>query len=215
MQPAIYAEYLRVIHEAHANDNLCHFDETMFSQADTDRVALVIKNYNKVGGMSEYVHRNALKDVTNARTSTASMVSDATRYAMKGPMGKGLQVEKDGVHIAFTAGTGCLLFLDLVAHLVRKNLKMLNSEEEKKLDSNTFKFIFFMSFPSREESVALELCEGLKNLCTKYHLNNFELHVRLTNQKPSKRWDHAYIDEVLAKYSNLQEKEDLETVTTH
>ena len=54
---------------------------------------------------------------------------------MQGPTGKGLQVEKDGVHIAFTAGTGCLLFLDLVAHLVRKNLKMLNSEEEKRLDS--------------------------------------------------------------------------------
>jgi len=54
---------------------------------------------------------------------------------MKGPMGKGLQVEKDGVHIAFTAGTGCLLFFDLVAYLVRKNLKMLNSEEEKRLDS--------------------------------------------------------------------------------
>ena len=133
---------------------------------------------------------------------------------MKGPMGKGLQVEKDGVHISFTAGTGCLLFLDLVAHLVRKNLKMLNSEEEKRLDSQTFKFVFFMSFPSREESVALELCEGLQNLCTKYHLNNFELHVRLTNQK-SRRWDPVYIDEVLAKYSNLQEKEDLETITTH
>jgi hypothetical protein len=121
---------------------------------------------------------------------------------MKGPMGKGLQVEKDGVHIAFTAGTGCLLFLDLVAHLVRKNLKMLNSEEEKRLDSKTFKFVFFLSFPSREESVALELCEGLQNLCNKYNLNNFELHVRLTNKK-SRRWDSAYIDEVLSKYSNL------------
>jgi hypothetical protein len=126
----------------------------------------------------------------------------AVSYQMKGPMGKGLQVEKDGVHIAFTAGTGCLLFLDLVAHLVRKNLKMLNSEEEKRLDSKTFKFVFFMSFPSREESVALELCEGLQNLCKKYNLNNFELHVRLTNKK-SRRWDSAYIDEVLSKYSNL------------
>jgi hypothetical protein len=53
MQPGIYEEYIRVIHEVYINNNLCHFDETMFSQADTDRVALVIKNYMKVGGMSE------------------------------------------------------------------------------------------------------------------------------------------------------------------
>ena len=65
---------------------------------------------------------------------------------MKGPMGKGLQVDKTGIHIAFTAGTGSLLFLDLVAHIVRKNLKMLNNEEDKMLDSHSFKFIFFMSF---------------------------------------------------------------------
>ena len=35
-------------------------------------------------------------------------------------MGKGLQMKSKGVHIAFTAGTGCLVFLDLVAHLLRK-----------------------------------------------------------------------------------------------
>ena len=57
MHPIIYEEYIRVINEALIHDNLCHFDETMFSKADTDRVALVIKNYMKVGGMSEYVHR--------------------------------------------------------------------------------------------------------------------------------------------------------------
>lgn len=35
-------------------------------------------------------------------------------------MGKGLQIERTGVHIAFSAGTGALVFLDLVAHLIRK-----------------------------------------------------------------------------------------------
>jgi hypothetical protein len=61
-------------------------------------------------------------------------------------MGKGLRVERTGVHIAFTAGTGSLLFLDLVAHLIRKNLKMLNNQEDEKLDKHSFKFVFYMSF---------------------------------------------------------------------
>ena len=44
-------------------------------------------------------------------------------------MGKGLNIKKEGLHVAFTAGTGSLLFLDLVAHLVRKNLKLLKGNE--------------------------------------------------------------------------------------
>ncbi len=37
-------------------------------------------------------------------------------------MGKGLDLRSSGVHIAFTAGTGILPFLDLVAFLIRYNL---------------------------------------------------------------------------------------------
>ena len=33
-------------------------------------------------------------------------------------MGKGLQVEATGTHVAFTSGTGILPFLDLVALLI-------------------------------------------------------------------------------------------------
>lgn len=45
-------------------------------------------------------------------------------------MGKGLEIEKEGTHIAFSAGTGCLAFIDLVAHLIRKNLGLLEKEED-------------------------------------------------------------------------------------
>jgi hypothetical protein len=114
-------------------------------------------------------------------------------------MGKGLQVEKTGTHIAFTAGTGCLLFLDLVAHLIRKNLRLLNQKEDGRLDRDNFKFVFFVSFQSREESVGLELCEGLQAICQKYNIDNFELHVRLsTNKQNNKRWSPEFIDEILA-----------------
>jgi NAD(P)H-flavin reductase len=119
---------------------------------------------------------------------------------MKGPMGTGLQVDKTGIHIAFTGGTGSLLFLDLVAHLVRKNLKMLNREEDKMLDSHSFKFIFFMSFQSRDESCGLELCEGLRDICKQYSLDNFELYVRLSNLKQDPRWDHDFINQTIEKY---------------
>jgi hypothetical protein len=34
-------------------------------------------------------------------------------------MGKGLCIQKEGTHVAFVAGTGVLVFIDLVAYLVR------------------------------------------------------------------------------------------------
>jgi len=33
-------------------------------------------------------------------------------------MGRGLQLKPTGLHVAFCAGTGVLVFLDLVAHLL-------------------------------------------------------------------------------------------------
>lgn len=46
-------------------------------------------------------------------------------FHLKGPMGAGLQVEEDGLHIAFVAGTGMLVIMDLVAHLILKNTKII------------------------------------------------------------------------------------------
>ena len=57
------------------------------------------------------------------------------KYIVKGPLGKGLELHREGVHLAFTAGTGCLVFLDLVAHLIRKNLGLLTKEESEMLDN--------------------------------------------------------------------------------
>ena len=39
-------------------------------------------------------------------------------FNIKGPMGKGLCLEDHGVHVAFCAGTGVLVFLDLVSHML-------------------------------------------------------------------------------------------------
>ena len=42
-------------------------------------------------------------------------------FNIKGPMGKGLCMEESGVHVAFCAGTGVLVFLDLISHLLMRS----------------------------------------------------------------------------------------------
>ena len=73
-------------------------------------------------------------------------------------MGKSLGIKPSGTHVAFTAGTGCLVFVDLVAFLVKQLLDLLEPGEESPLDPDAFKFVLYMSFRSREESVALTIC---------------------------------------------------------
>ena len=109
------------------------------------------------GGLSKKIHEARLNDEI---------------FWIKGPMGKGLGIEKDGVHMAFTAGTGILVFVDLVAFLVRVNLGLLK-ENEKGLIGKDFKFIFYVSFPNRTDSVALDLVEGLDELTKKMGFTNF------------------------------------------
>ena len=129
-------------------------------------------------------HHSLDTDIVVPATNRPSIsFRDQLWFTLKGPMGKGLRVERTGVHIAFTAGTGSLLFLDLVAHLIRKNLKMLNNQEDEKLDKHSFKFVFYMSFQGREESCGLKLCEGLRDICKKYKIDNFVLNIRLSELK--------------------------------
>jgi hypothetical protein len=44
---------------------------------------------------------------------------------LTGPIGKGLMVEENGVHVAFAAGTGILTFMDLIAAVARTALKVV------------------------------------------------------------------------------------------
>ena len=67
-------------------------------------VCVAIKNYKKPLGFSSKVHSDSEKE---------------SIYEIKGPMGKGINLKKYGTQVAFTAGTGILVFIDLVAYLVR------------------------------------------------------------------------------------------------
>jgi hypothetical protein len=76
-------------------------------------------------------------------------------------MGKELGIMKSGTHIGFVAGTGSLVFMDFVAYLIRKNLGILSKEEDEMINGKEFKFILFVAFASRNDSLGLGLMEGL------------------------------------------------------
>ena len=64
--------------------------------------------------------------------------------------------------MAFVAGTGVLVFIDLVAFLVRLNLGLLNLSDGTILDKKNFKFTLYASFATEDDALALDLLEGLQ-----------------------------------------------------
>ena len=77
-----------------------------------------------------------IKDGLSSRISNDIVPASNPDYIIKGPMGKGIDLKPSGVHIAFSAGTGVLPFLDLVAFLIRHNLGQASPElsNGKKID---------------------------------------------------------------------------------
>lgn len=75
-----------------------------------------------------------------------------------------------------------------------------------------FKFIFFVSFPSRRDAIGLDLLENLNKLVKKSDKSNqfFELKLRLTNEEAefNGRWDTAFLDATLSEYWEIQSKLD-------
>lgn len=51
--------------------------------------------------------------------SSTFFSSEQTIYNIKGPMGKGILLKTEGLHVAFAAGTGVLTFMDTVAFAAR------------------------------------------------------------------------------------------------
>jgi hypothetical protein len=80
---------------------------------------------------------------------------------VKALLGKGLGISKEGHHIAFVAGTGVLVFIDLVAFLIRQDLDLLSKSDNEILNKDKFKFTLYASFASAQDAVALDLLEGL------------------------------------------------------
>jgi hypothetical protein len=64
----------------------------------------------------------------------------------------------------------------------------LSKKEEAMIDGDNFKFIFLVSFHTKEDSIALELLEAFDRLCLLKGKQFFELFVRISKENPA-RWD--------------------------
>lgn len=103
-------------------------------------------------------------------------IGNQSAFYIKGPMGRGLQLQPEGDHVAFCAGTGVLVFLDLVAHLL-----ILNSLPSDKVPKEMqtfyklpgFKFHLYVAFQNREQSIGLDLIEALQKVNQVRQLDNF------------------------------------------
>lgn len=91
------------------------FNPELLSDKDVNSIALSIKNYHIPTGISMRIF------------VTAAMGSWIESFMIKGPVGKGLGITRQthGTHIAFAAGTGVLVFVDLIARMVLTSLNLI------------------------------------------------------------------------------------------
>jgi hypothetical protein len=155
------------------------FNQNVLAENQDNReLVFTAKNYAIVGGLSQCLHTSAPTEV----------------FQVKALLGKGLNLQREGVHAAFTGGTGVLVFMDLVALLLRQNLGLLNNQASIPIfEGKTFKFVLYASFPSSKDAVGLELLEGLRDVTKGMGLSNFHLELRFGNEARGTRWDREFI----------------------
>lgn len=125
-------------------------------------------------------------------------------------MGKGLCIEESGVHVAFCAGTGVLVFLDLLSHLMLRAYYKHYVEPKKVPEymhqlKDDFTFLFYVSMPSLDSEIGLNICEALQKVNRKLGETNFKLTVRISKRWDGFRgavWDQKFVDDNLSPYAN-------------
>ena len=102
------------------------FDSSLLSTKEVNSINLTIKNYNLKSGLS---HR-FFNDNTTPSTTAEADPRHKQQYQIMGPIGKGLGLttKSEGTFLAFSAGTGVLVFIDLVAKML---LTLLNAPFDK------------------------------------------------------------------------------------
>ena len=96
-------------------------------------------------------------------------------------MGRGLCItnQSKGTHLAFAAGTGILNYIDLVARLALGQFSVFPNDQ--KLHSD-FKLVLFASFQSRQDAIALELLEAVRDLCKKRGSDCIDLTLKFSDE---------------------------------
>jgi len=96
-------------------------------------------------------------------------------------MGKGLGLSRDskGTHVAFTAGTGILVLVDLIAKLALGETNVIPLQDRMHPE---FKIVLFASFLKRQDAIALELIKTLESVVKMSGSQCFELHLRMSDE---------------------------------
>jgi len=129
-------------------------------------------------------------------------------------MGKGLCIEPSGVHVAFCAGTGVLVFLDLISHLLLRSYYKHYVDPKDVPESmhqlkDDFVFLFYVSMLSMDSEIGLNICEALDKVNRKLGETNFKLAVRISKRWDGFRgeiWDEKFVQDNLSQYANKIKK---------
>lgn len=147
-------------------------------------LSLTVKNYDKFQGVSFRFYEQAIMQ---------------SNLEIEGPLGRGLQPDLNGTNIAFSGGTGCLTFIQLVAAISKS---VLGAQDGPEFGPN-FKLILYLSFQSRAESICIELCEKLQQICEKKANLKFEVKIRLSKEGVNaERWSQSWIKDTLDRYKD-------------
>ena len=103
--------------------------------------------------------------MTGRQETADELVAADNFFYIKGPMGKGLQLEPTGVHMAFCAGTGALVFIDLVAALLMKHcMKDNKTPDGLNFFETGFVLHLYCSFQDEETAIGLKLIRLLEKV---------------------------------------------------
>lgn len=105
MRKNVYESILKIANQPDNSQAEIKFLKHAVNQYNANGVCLSIKAYEEHTGLSTFIFNNA-------------KMNNKHIFECKGPMGSGLACSQTGRHVAYSAGTGVLVFLDLVGYLV-------------------------------------------------------------------------------------------------
>ena len=105
MRKNIYESILKIGRDPENSKAEVNFIKHAANQYNQNGVCLSIKAYEDNSGLSSFIFNTAKNGGHHI-------------FECKGPMGSGLACSQIGKHVAYSAGTGVLVFLDLVAYLI-------------------------------------------------------------------------------------------------
>ena len=111
------------------------------------------------------------------------------------------------MHVVFVGGTGILVFLDLIAYMLRKAIAedhpdrpMFKGERFDDLAPD-FELIMYATFPRRADAIALDLCEGAARITTmKGRQGGFQFIPTYTRER-GERLNERSIDRLLGMHA--------------